>query len=181
MPASKVSFKTNRFDFEVENVEFTAGPEIVKVGHFKGSLDVADLLRIRLPNMRTGRGTGVLVMSYGSQKIKVIKATRNLTNWGLKEAKSAIESIVEADEARLRDVAANFLFIPTCGKLATKVPGLKDIPKVNSTEADMKKFVFIVKEAGGSATIERADAEGPMVLDLLRDLLSEALTKKVGS
>jgi ribosomal protein L7/L12 len=166
MPASKVSFKTNRFDFEVENVEFTAGPEIVKVGHLKGSLDVADLLRIRLPEMAAGRGTGVMITSYGAKKIQVIKDTRNFTGWGLKEAKSAIESLP--------------LFIPTCGKVAAKVPG-QNVPKVTTSKKDMEEFVAQIEESDGSASICRADSEGPMVLDVLRDLLSEALAKEVES
>jgi hypothetical protein len=165
MPASKVSFKTNRFDFEVENVEFTAGPEIVKVGHLKGSLDVADLLRIRLPEMAVGRGTGVLVTSCGAKKIQVIKDTRKFTGWGLQDAKCAIDALP--------------VFIPTCGKIATKVTGRVDLPLVNEGEKSMEEYVAAVKSSEGEASISRADSEGPMVIDVLRDMLSTALAKEV--
>lgn len=89
MPRAKVTFKETVLDLEVRDLECTVGPEILKAGHLKASLDVADLLRAEIS---PPRGTGVTLHAIGPKKINVIKIVRTFTRLGLKEAKSDVES-----------------------------------------------------------------------------------------
>lgn len=92
MPRSKVTFKETVLDLELENVEVTVGPEILRVGRLKAKLDVADLLRADLPEFALGPATGVMLLGFGEKKIMCIKEVRGLTGWSLKEAKDFVES-----------------------------------------------------------------------------------------
>ncbi|RLB62472.1 MAG: hypothetical protein DRH08_12405 [Deltaproteobacteria bacterium] len=155
MPRPKLSFKENHFAFEVTDVEFTVGDETVKVGAFKGELDVNDLLRTRLPQLSKPRGvgTGAYFTSVGDKKIQCIKLTRALTGMGLKEAKLLTERL---------PVLIN-----------------SDMPLVEReiADRDLKIFCDEVKGYGGMAEMVSDTPDGPTVLDVLRDLLTETIEK----
>jgi len=152
MPVPKIAFKSTVLDLEVENVEFTVGSEIMKVGHLKASLDVADLLRVQLPSLIRGDSMGVMLLDHGERKIQCIKTIRAMTDWGLKEAKIFVESppilLKAADMIRLEN-------------------------------EDMNRRVEIaaaaLEEAGSTIEIVYGKERPPTVLDRFREMLVEAL------
>jgi hypothetical protein len=165
MPRPKISFKKNRLAFEVEDVEFTVGPEIVKVGRLKGELDVSDLLRTRLPQLAKSPVTGVKLFGYGQKKIQVIKETRSLTQVGLLATKQLVES-------------APVMLIPSMSVLGR--PG--DAPEVSVCFglSDMNAYVEEICSLDDChAEVMYGDATGPSVMDCLRDMLTEALGKEI--
>jgi hypothetical protein len=165
MPRSRLDFKENRLVFEIEDVEFTVGPEIVKVGRLKGELDVNDLLRTRLPHLVKGPVTGVKLYGFAQKKIQVIKETRSLTELGLMATKRLVE-----------------------GTPVTIFPGMRvpnpaggdDEVSVCFGLSDMKAYVEAICFLDDChAEIEYGDATGPSVMDCLRDMLTEALGKEM--
>jgi ribosomal protein L7/L12 len=148
MPRSKISFKDNHLKLEVEGLEFTAGPEIVKVGKLAVELDVNDLLRAKLPKLVDGRPAGITFISFGDKKIQCIKAVRAFTGMGLKEAKFLVE---EAPDAH--------------------------IDTSTMTERACVEFCEDIEQIGGRADLVRTDQTIPSVLDKLREMLSDALAK----
>ncbi len=153
MPRAKLSFKENHFAFELENVEFTVGAEIVKIGAFKGELDVNDLLRTRLPALSKGKGKGVWFTSFGDKKIQHIKLTRALTGMGLKEAKELTESVpilVNSDTLNVDRIIS---------------------------DAELEDFCVDIRLNGGEAEMLRDEVEGPTILHLFQEFLSDAIKK----
>lgn len=148
MPASKLSFKENHLKLEVEGLEFTAGPEVIKVDKLSVELDVNDLLRTKLPALTEGRPAGITFISFGDRKIQCIKEVRAFTGLGLKESKELVEQAPNG-------------FIDTTGK----------------SEAHCEAFCQVIAESGGLAELVRANANTPSVMDKLREMLSEALGK----
>ncbi len=149
MPRSKLSFKKNRFEFEIEDCEFTVGPDQVTIGKFTGSVDIADLLHTPLPKLHTG-GKGVRLVDYGLKKIQIIKEVRAATGFGLKEAKELTEQ------------APVFIPIADFGH--------------NHTPAD---FARTLEEAGANAEVEMDESPPPQVIHILQTLLADVLTAKV--
>ncbi len=154
MPRSRISFKENHFAFELENVEFTVGTEIVKIGAFKGELDVNDLLRTRLPKLAKGKGKGAWFTSFGDKKIQCIKLTRALTGMALKEAKELTESL------------------PILVNSDTPY-----IEKVFLSDKDLELFCKEIKLNGGEAEMLHDDDEGPTILHLFQEFLTDAIKK----
>jgi ribosomal protein L7/L12 len=148
MPASKLSFKENHLKLEVEGLEMTAGAEIIKVGKLTAELDINDLLRAKLPGLVEGRVDGLYLRDFGVKKIQCIKYIRGLTGLGLREAKLKSEEVPDA-------------YIDTKGL---------------SVES-CKRFVLDVADAGGLAEIVHADGNIPSVMDKLREMLTDALSK----
>lgn len=156
MPRPKVTFKETVLTLEVENVELTVGPEIMKVGHLKANLDVADLLRVQLPELTRGDAAGVMFLDAGLKKIQCIKEVRGLTNWGLKEAKEFVEAapkLLEAKDLRMGNPDAD--------------------PVLKVEEASR-----VLMSAGATVKIEYGNERIPTVLDRFREMLVEALEKK---
>ena len=150
MPASKLSFKENHLRFEVTGLEMTLGPEVVKADHLSIELDVNDLLRAKLPALQDGRPAGINFISFGDKKIMCIKEVRAFTGMGLKEAKELVEQSPNG-------------FIDTSGK----------------SDAACVAFCKAIEQETGRAELVRSDATIPSVMDKLREMLSEALSKEV--
>jgi hypothetical protein len=156
MPVAKIAFKSTVLDLELDNVEITVGPEIMKVGHLKASLDVADLLRVKLPGLMRGDAMGVMLLDYGLKKIQCIKEVRAMTNWGLKEAKIFVE------DAPLLLKAYEMEFMPHAD------------PITKAEEA-----ARILKGCGASVEVCYGDERIPTVLDRFREMLVTALSERV--
>ncbi len=155
MPQSKISMKSTVLDLELDNVEITVGPEIMRVGHLKASVDVADLLRVQLPELMKGEATGVMLLNHGEKKIQVIKTIRNMTGLGLKEAKELSEStpvLIGSSDITLGD--RNTLPIDKCHKAA------------KALEAE-----------GATIQIVLGDERIPTVLDRFREMVVEVLAR----
>lgn len=102
MPRPKVTFKNTMLNLEIRDLEITVGPETIKAGHLKASLDVADLLRTPLKT----ETTGLRLLHHGERKIQVIKTIRTFTGLPLKEAKEASENTPwQYDSARVEEFA----------------------------------------------------------------------------
>jgi ribosomal protein L7/L12 len=155
MPVPKIAFKSTVLDLELENVEITVGTEIMRVGHLKASLDVADLLRVQLPELMRGEAMGVMLLDHGVKKIQCIKEVRAMTNWGLREAKIFVES----DPILLK--ACDMEFMP-------------DADLVTKTEEAAR----ILKGCGASVEICYGQERIPTVLDRFREILVEALGRR---
>lgn len=159
MPASKLSFKENHLKLEVEGLEFTVGhnlasphlvPDIIKVEKLTVELDVNDLLRAKLPALVEGRPAGIAFISYGSGKIQCAKAVRAFTGCSLAEAKELVEMSPNG-------------FIDTAGKKGS----------------ECESFCNVILNEGGKAELVRSNQTIPSVMDMLREMLSEALGKAV--
>jgi ribosomal protein L7/L12 len=150
MPASKLSFKDNILKLEVEGLECTLGPEVLKADRLSVELDVNDLLRAKLPALTEGRPEGITFISYGDRKIQCIKEVRAFTGLGLKEAKELVEQSPNG-------------FIDTSGK----------------QESACESFCKVIEAEGGRAELVRSNATTPSVMDKLREMLSEALGKEI--
>jgi ribosomal protein L7/L12 len=156
MPVPKIAFKSTVLDLELENVELTVGSEIMKVGNLKASLDVADLLRVQLPELMKGDAMGVMFMDCGQKKIQCIKEVRGMTGLGLKEAKD----FVEAAPKLLK--TGDLTFMP-----------MSD-PRKKTVEA-----ARLLENAGAAVEICYGSERIPTVLDRFREMLVEALRKEV--
>ncbi len=155
MPQSKISMKSTVLDLELDNVEFTAGPEIMmRVGHLKASVDVADLLRVQLPELMKGDAMGIMFLSCGQRRIQCIKEVRNLTGLGLKEAKE----FVEAAPKLLKTSDLSFR--------------MQMDPRQRTIEAAQ-----LLEQAGGSCEVCYGTERIPTVLDRFREMLVEVLAK----
>ena len=155
MPQSKISMKSTVLDLELDDVEITVGPEIMRVGHLKASVDVADLLRVQLPELMKGEATGVMLLDHGEKKIQVIKAIRHLTCKSLQEGKEIAEStpvLIGSSELILGD--PNDLPIDKCHMAA------------KALEAE-----------GATIEIVLGDERIPTVLDRFREMLVEVLAR----
>jgi hypothetical protein len=150
MPRAKLTFKENHLKLEVSGLEMTLGPEVVKAEHLSVELDVNDLLRAKLPALVDGRPAGITFVSDGSRKIQCIKEVRAFTGLGLKEAKELVEEA------------------PT-GHIDTS----------NKSVQECENFIKIIEENGGRADLVRSDPTIPSVMDKLREMLSEALSKEI--
>lgn len=150
MPASKLSFKDNILKLEVEGLECTLGPEVLKADRLSIELDVNDLLRAKLPALAEGRPDGITFVSFGERKIQHIKLVRAFTGIGLKEAKELVEQSPNG-------------FIDTTGKPV----------------AACEEFCKTVEAEGGRAELVRSNATVPSVMDKLREMLTEALSKEL--
>ena len=146
MPASKLTFKDNHLKLEVEGLEMTLGPEVVKADRLSVELDVNDLLRAKLPALTDGRPAGITFISFGDKKIQCIKEIRAFTGLGLKEAKELSEQAPNG-------------FIDTTGK----------------SDAQCLEFCKTIERETGRAELVRSNATIPSVMDKLREMLSEAL------
>jgi hypothetical protein len=146
MPASKLSFKDNILKLEVEGLECTLGPEVLKADRLSVELDVNDLLRAKLPALTDGRPAGITFVSFGDRKIQCIKSVRAFTGLGLKEAKELVEESPNG-------------FIDTTGK----------------TEESCVAFCKNIEADGGRCELVRSDATIPSVMDKLREMITEAL------
>ena len=146
MPASKLSFKENHLKLELEDVEFTAGTEVVKIGKLSAELDVNDLLRTKLPALLDGPPDGIIIMSFGDKKVHCIKEVREFTRMSLQEAKALIESVPNAR-----------------------------IDATSEGERACVEFCQRIAGHGGHAELVRAQGTVPSVMDKLREMLSEAL------
>ena len=156
MPVPKIAFKSTVLDVELENVEITVGPEIMKIGNFKASLDVADLLRVQLPELMKGDAMGVMFLSDGNRKIQCIKEVRNLTGLGLKEAKEFVESA------------------PKLLKTSDLSFRMQMDPRQRTIEAAQ-----LLEQAGGSCEVCYGTERIPTVLDRFREMLVDALRVQV--
>ena len=156
MPVPKIAFKSTVLDLELDNVEITVGPEIMKVGHLRASVDVADLLRVQLPELMKGEAMGVMFLSCGQRKIQCIKEVRNLTGLGLKEAKEFVESA------------------PKLLKTADLTFRMQMDPRQRTIEAAQ-----LLEQAGGSCEVCYGTERIPTVLDRFREMLVEALSERV--
>ena len=159
MPIPKISFKKTVLDLELENVEITVGPEIMRVGHLKASLDVADLLRIQIPELVKGDAMGVRLVDYGQKVIQCIKDVRQMTGWSLKDSKAFVES------APVLLKATDLLFPEL---------GLGDENLVKKTE----KAATTLELAGATVEIAYGNERIPTVLDRFREMLVEALSRE---
>ena len=161
MPVPKIAFKSTGLDLELENVEITVGPEILKVGNLKASLDVADLLRVQLPELMKGDASGVMLISHGLKKIQIIKEIRNMTQWGLREAKTFVEDAETTGGSLLKTSDLTWM------------PGGTLIEKAN-------KAAETLKTNGASVEVCHGPNERiPTVLDRFREMLVEALRAQV--
>lgn len=156
MPRPKITFKETILDLELENVEITVGPEIMKVGHLKASLDVADLLRVQLPELMKGDAMGVMLLEHGERKIQCIKDVRSMTSWGLKEAKDLV------DRAPILLKASDLTFMP-------------DAEPVEKIEAAAR----VLEKSGATVEIVYGTERIPTVLDRFREMLVNALRTRV--
>ncbi len=150
MPASKLSFKDNILKLEVEGLECTIGPEVLKADRLGVELDVNDLLRAKLPALAEGRPAGIKLISFGDKKIQCIKEVRGFTGLGLREAKDLVEQAPNA-------------FIDTCGK----------------QESACESFCEVIEACSGHAELVRSNVTTPSVMDKLREMLTEALSKEL--
>ncbi|KKN88779.1 hypothetical protein LCGC14_0243860 [marine sediment metagenome] len=150
MPASKLSFKDNILKLEVEGLECTIGPEVLRADRLSVELDVNDFLRAKLPALTEGRPAGITFISFGERKIQCIKEVRAFTGLGLKDSKELVE---EAPHG----------FIETAGKL----------------ESACESFCKVIEENGGRAELVHSTANTPSVMDKLREMITEALSKEV--
>jgi ribosomal protein L7/L12 len=155
MPVAKIAFKSTVLDLELDNVEITVGPEIMKVGHLKASVDVADLLRVQLPELMKGDAMGVMFKEHGLKKIQCIKEVRAMTNWGLREAKIFVES------APILLKASEMEFMPD-GDLVAKA----------------EEAARIFKGCGATVEVCYGTERIPTVLDRFREMLVEALGRR---
>lgn len=147
MPRSKLSFKKNRFDFEIEDCEFTVGADQVTIGKFTGSVDVADLLHTPLPKLHKG-GLGVQMIDFGPKKIQIIKEVRGATGFGLKEAKELVEDVP--------------VFIPVSDFAHNK---------------SCAEFAKILDENGATVEVKEDHQPPPQVIHILQTLLADVLSK----
>jgi ribosomal protein L7/L12 len=152
MPVPKIAFKSTVLDLELENVELTVGPEIMKVGHLKASVDVADLLRIQLPELMKGDTMGVMFINCGLKKIQCIKEVRAFTGWGLKESKEFVET-------------------------APKLLKAEDLTFMGDSDLLQKseEAARVLKAAGAAVEICYGTDRIPTVLDRFREMLVDAL------
>jgi ribosomal protein L7/L12 len=155
MPAPKIAFKTTVLDLELDNVELTVGPEVMRVGHLKASVDVADLLRVQLPELLKDNAAGVMFHDFGMKKIQCIKEVRALTGWALREAKAFVES-------------APVLLLTE----DIEMPGW-------STSDKTQEAVRKLRGAGALVDVQQGTERIPTVLDKFREMLVEALGNKV--
>lgn len=155
MPIPKIAFKSTVLELELDNVELTVGPEIMKVGHLKASLDVADLLRVQLPELMKGDAMGVMLVDSGMKRIQCIKEIRAMTQWGLKEAKE----FVDAAPKLLR--AMDMEFMP-------------EVDLVTRSEA----AASVLKGCGAQVDVCYGTERIPTVLDRFREMLVEALGRR---
>ena len=156
MPRAKITYKSTVLDLELDNVEITVGPEIMKVGHLKASLDVADLLRVQLPELMSGDTMGVMLLDHGQLKIQCIKEVRRFTGWGLKDSKTFVESapkLLKADD---------LAFMGNSGLLEKAEEAAKAL-----------------KATGATVEICYGEERIPTVLDRFREMLVEALGCRV--
>lgn len=156
MPIPKITFKKTVLDLELENVEITIGPEIMRVGHLKASLDVADLLRIQIPELVKGDAMGVRLLDYGQKVIHCIKDVRQMTGWSLRDSKAFVESapvLLKATDLLFPDLGRNL---------------------VKKTE----KAATTLELAGATVEIVYGNERIPTVLDRFREMLVEALSKE---
>lgn len=149
MPVSKLTFKENHLHLHVEDLEFSVGAEIFKVGKLSVKLDVNDLLRAKLPALAEGRPAGISFVSFGEKKIQCIKEIRTFTGMALRDAKELSEQSPG--------------FIDTSGK----------------SEQECLEFCATIGGYGGTAELVRSDQNIPSVMDKLREMLAEALSKEV--
>jgi hypothetical protein len=149
MPISKLSFKENHLKLEIEGLECTLGPEVVKAERLSVELDVNDLLRAKLPALLDGQPKGITFISFGNKKIQCIKEVRGFTGLGLKEAKELVEAAPEAH-----------------------------IDTSNKSVTECEEFCATIEHHTGRADLTRTDATVPSVMDKLREMLSEALSKE---
>ncbi len=150
MPASKLSFKENHLKLEVEGLEFTVGSEVLRAERLSIELDVNDLLRAKLPALADGQPAGINFISFGEKKIMCIKEVRAFTGMGLRDSKQIVEQ-------------APNVFIDTTGK----------------SEAECEAFVKAIEEYTGRAELVRSAMTVPSVMDKLREMITEALSKEV--
>ena len=158
MPRGKITFKETVLDLELDNVELTLGPEIMKVGHLKASLDIADLLRVQLPELLRGDAMGVMVQDAGLKKIQCIKDVRSMTSWGLKDAKDFVDRVPNLL------MASDMTFMP-------------DAEPVEKTEAAAR----VLEKSGASVEIVYGKERIPTVLDRFREMLVDTLRARVPS
>ena len=128
----------------------------MRVGHLKASVDVADLLRVQLPELMKGDAMGVMFLSCGQWKIQCIKEVRNLTGLGLKEAKE----FVEAAPKLLKTSDLSFR--------------MQTDPRQRTIEAAQ-----LLEQAGASCEVCYGTERIPTVLDRFREMVVEALGRKV--
>lgn len=164
MPRPKITFKSTVLDLELENVEFTVGPETMKIGRLKASLDVADLLRVQLPKLVNGGVEGVMLLDCGQKKIQCIKQVRGFTGWGLKESKEFVESAPILLKVRGRDHDLAGSPLPS----EFRVTPLKQAEEVARA----------LQEIGATVEIVHGKEHIPTVLDRFREMLVEALSKE---
>ncbi len=158
MPVSKITLKTTVLDLELDNVELTVGPEIMKIGRLKASVDIADLLRVRLPELMEGTATGVMLLSHGEKmKIQCIKEIRSMTGWGLVDSKAFVE------DAPILLKAEDLEMTP-------------DEPFAKTKEAARR-----LEEQGATVEITYGTERIPTVLDRFREMVVEALGAQVSS
>jgi hypothetical protein len=150
MPVSKLSFKENHLKLEVEGLECTLGPEVLRADRLSIELDVNDLLRAKLPALADGRPAGINFISFGDKKIMCVKEVRAFTGLGLKDSKELVEQAPNG-------------FIDTTGK----------------SEAECEAFVKAIEESTGYAELVRSAMTVPSVMDKLREMLAEALSKEL--
>lgn len=150
MPASKLSFKDNRLKLEVEGLECTLGPEVLRADRLSIELDVNDLLRAKLPALTDGRPAGINLFSFGEKKIHCIKEVRSFAGMGLIDAKKLVEAAPDA-------------YISTTGK----------------SESECETFCRNIESFTGRAELVRESATVPSVMDKLREMLTEALSKEL--
>lgn len=156
MPRAKITFKSTELELELDNIELTVGSEIMKVGHLKATLDVADLLRVQLPELMKGEAMGVMVHDPGQKRIQCIKEIRAITHWGLREAK---------------------MFVDDAPKLL-KVSDIELWPDRQPVEK-AEEAARVLRGCGALVDITHGTERIPTVLDRFREMLVEALGRRV--